>query len=229
MVSAAQVLPPSHREAYQLAVDARDRRFDGVFFVAITTTRVYCRPICPSRLAYDRHRRFFDSAAAAERAGFRPCLRCRPELAPGAARVALGAVSQLAQAATQRIAAGALNERSVADLAGELGVSERHLRELGNGAQPAPPCTGRQLGATAQAGPKARALGGRRGIEEAAVTVVRQARRANRPAVDMRRRDAHEKDSVKPAIACVYGELIGFAMRGRQDWGGGDHGRYDTP
>ncbi len=128
MVSAAGVLPPSHREAYQLAVDARDRRFDGVFFVGITTTRVYCRPICPSRLAYDRHRRFFDSAAAAERAGFRPCLRCRPELAPGAARVALGAVSHLAQAATQRIAAGALNDRSVADLAGELGVSERHLR-----------------------------------------------------------------------------------------------------
>jgi len=127
MVSAAQVLPASHREAYQLAVDARDRRFDGVFFVGITTTRVYCRPICPSRLAYDRHRRFFDSAAAAERAGFRPCLRCRPELAPGA-RAGLGAVSRLAQVATQRIAAGALNDRSVTELAGELGVSERHLR-----------------------------------------------------------------------------------------------------
>jgi len=128
MVSAAQVLPVSHREAYQLAVDARDRRFDGVFFVAITTTRVYCRPICPSRLAYDRHRRFFDSAAAAERAGFRPCLRCRPELAPGTGRVGLAAVSRLAQLATQRIAAGALNDRSVSELAGELGVSERHLR-----------------------------------------------------------------------------------------------------
>jgi len=130
MVSAAPSLPAAlvHREAYQLAVDARDPRFDGVFFVGITTTRVYCRPICPSRLAYDRHRRFFDSAAAAERAGFRPCLRCRPELAPGAGRPALGAVSRLAQVATQRIAAGALNNRSVAELAGELGVSERHLR-----------------------------------------------------------------------------------------------------
>src|SRR6266487_4967514 len=125
MVSAVS---PVHRDAYQLAVDARDPRFDGVFFVGITTTRVYCRPICPSRLAYDRHRRFFDSAAAAERAGFRPCLRCRPELAPGAGRPALGAVSRLAQVATQRIAAGALNNRSVAELAGELGVSERHLR-----------------------------------------------------------------------------------------------------
>lgn len=117
-----------HRDAYQLVVDARDRRFDGVFYVGVTTTHVYCRPICPSRLAYDRHRRFFDSAAAAERAGFRPCLRCRPELAPGAGRGGLGAVSQLAQLAAQRIAAGALNERSVADLAHELGVSERHLR-----------------------------------------------------------------------------------------------------
>ena len=128
MVSAAppRVSDHVHRDAYQLAVDARDPRFDGVFFVAITTTRVYCRPCCPSRMAYDRHRRFFDSAAAAERAGFRPCLRCRPELAPG--RTSLAAVSRLAQVAAQRIAAGALNGRSVADLAAELGVSERHLR-----------------------------------------------------------------------------------------------------
>ena len=117
---------PSRRDAYQLAVDARDSRFDGVFFVGITTTRVYCRPCCPSRLAYDRHRRFFNSAAAAERAGFRPCLRCRPELAPG--RTSLAAVSRLARVAAERIAAGALNGRSVTDLARDLGVSERHLR-----------------------------------------------------------------------------------------------------
>ena len=116
----------TRRDAYQLAVDARDSRFDGVFFVGITTTRVYCRPCCPSRLAYDRHRRFFNSAAAAERAGYRPCLRCRPELAPG--RTSLAAVSRLARAAAERIAAGALNGRSVAELAAELGVSERHLR-----------------------------------------------------------------------------------------------------
>ena len=120
--------PSSHRDAYQLAVDARDPRFDGVFFVGITTTRVYCRPMCKSRLAHDRHRRFFNSAAAAERAGFRPCLRCRPELAPGRAATQLDAVSRLAQAAAQRIAAGALNGRSVAELAAELRVSERHLR-----------------------------------------------------------------------------------------------------
>lgn len=123
MVSATR---PVYREAYQLAVDARDPRFDGVFFVGITSTRVYCRPVCPSRLAYDHHRRFFDSAAAAERAGFRPCLRCRPELAPG--RAALDSVSRLAKLAADRIAEGALNGRSVAALADELGVGERHLR-----------------------------------------------------------------------------------------------------
>ena len=105
---------------------ARDPRFDGVFFVGITTTRVYCRPVCPARVTYPDRRRFFSSAAAAERAGYRPCLRCRPELAPG--RAICDAVSRLAQAAAHRIGAGALNGSSVAELAKDLGVSERHLR-----------------------------------------------------------------------------------------------------
>ena len=130
MVSAVLATRPApvRRDAYQLAVDARDPRFDGVFFVGITTTRIYCRPVCKSRMAYDHHRRFFNSAAAAERAGFRPCLLCRPELAPGAGRAKPDAVSQLARAAAERIAAGGLNGRCVADFAAELGVSERHLR-----------------------------------------------------------------------------------------------------
>jgi AraC family transcriptional regulator, regulatory protein of adaptative response / DNA-3-methyladenine glycosylase II len=110
----------------QRAVDARDARFDGLFFVAVVTTRIYCRPTCPSRRAKPRHRRFFNSVAAAEGAGFRPCLRCRPDLAPG--RALIDAVSRLAHEAAQRIGDGALNGRSVADLAAELGVSERHLR-----------------------------------------------------------------------------------------------------
>src|SRR5690606_35036482 len=108
------------------ALDARDARFDGLFFVGITSTRVYCRPVCPARVAYPSHRRFFDTAAAAECAGLRPCLRCRPELAPG--RAMIDAVSRLAHAAARRIEAGALNGRSVAELAHELGVSDRHLR-----------------------------------------------------------------------------------------------------
>ncbi|MDQ3136795.1 MAG: helix-turn-helix domain-containing protein [Gemmatimonadota bacterium] len=110
------------------ALNARDARFDGIFFVGITTTRIYCRPVCPARVScYDR-RRFFDSAASAERAGFRPCLRCRPELAPG--RALCDAVPRLARAAAHRIAVGALNGRAVGQLAGELGVSDRHLRRV---------------------------------------------------------------------------------------------------
>ncbi len=108
------------------ALEARDARFDGIFFVGITSTGVYCRPVCPARVSYSSHRRFFDSAAAAECAGFRPCLRCRPELAPG--RALCDAVSRLARIAASQIAGGALNGRSVSQLAGELGVSERHLR-----------------------------------------------------------------------------------------------------
>jgi AraC family transcriptional regulator of adaptative response / DNA-3-methyladenine glycosylase II len=108
------------------ALDARDARFDGIFFVGITTTRIYCRPVCPARVSYPERRRFFDSAASAEREGFRPCLRCRPELAPG--RALIDAVPRLATVAAHRIGAGALNGRGVAELAVELGVSERHLR-----------------------------------------------------------------------------------------------------
>jgi len=108
------------------ALNARDVRFDGVFFVAITSTGIYCRPVCPTRVARAENRRFFDSAASAERAGYRPCLRCRPELAPGLA--VMDAVPRLARVAAHRIGSGALNGRAVAELARELGVSERHLR-----------------------------------------------------------------------------------------------------
>src|SRR5438552_1068483 len=108
------------------ALGARDARFDGLFFVGIVTTGIYCRPVCPARVSVPDRRRFFESAASAEQAGFRPCLRCRPELAPG--RALIDAVPRLARVVAQRIAAGALNGRSVAELAHELGVSERHLR-----------------------------------------------------------------------------------------------------
>ncbi|PYO07381.1 MAG: adenosine deaminase [Gemmatimonadetes bacterium] len=117
-------LPPA--DICERALNARDPRFDGIFFVGITSTRVYCRPTCPARVSYTHRRRFFDSAASAERAGFRPCLRCRPELAPG--RAPMDAVPRLARVAADRIGAGALNGRTVADLARDLGVSERHLR-----------------------------------------------------------------------------------------------------
>lgn len=118
--------PPLPESVCHRAVDARDPRFDGVFYVGVTTTRIYCRPICPSRRANREHRRFFPASAAAERHGYRPCLRCRPELAPG--RGLVDAVSRLASTAAQRIAAGALNGRPVGALASDLCVSERHLR-----------------------------------------------------------------------------------------------------
>lgn len=108
------------------ALGARDARFDGLFFVGITSTGVYCRPVCPARVSYPDRRRFFESPAAAESAGFRPCLRCRPELAPG--RALVDAVPRLAHVAAHRIAAGALNEKSIREFAHDLGVSERHLR-----------------------------------------------------------------------------------------------------
>ena len=70
------------------AVRARDHRFDGRFFVAIASTHIYCRPICPARPSKRENMHFYTSAAAAEGAGFRPCLRCRPERAPGLASIA---------------------------------------------------------------------------------------------------------------------------------------------
>lgn len=114
------------RESCNRAVESADARFDGVFFVGIKTTTIYCRPICPARRTLKKNRRYFTSAAAAERAGFRPCLRCRPELAPG--RALVDAVPRLAEAAARRIAAGALNGRGLERLAGDLGVSGRQLR-----------------------------------------------------------------------------------------------------
>src|SRR5688572_13281178 len=69
------------------ALAARDPRFDGVFFVGVTSTGIYCRPICPVKTPQERNCRFFHTAQETEQAGFRPCLRCRPELAPGSAPV----------------------------------------------------------------------------------------------------------------------------------------------
>ncbi|MCE7873926.1 DNA-3-methyladenine glycosylase 2 family protein [bacterium CPR1] len=108
------------------ALSARDPRFDGQFFVAVCSTRIYCRPICPARRPARRSCAFYANAAQAERAGYRACLRCRPELAPGQAPV--DAVSRLVQSAVKLIDEGFLNEASLEELAGRLGVSARHLR-----------------------------------------------------------------------------------------------------
>jgi methylphosphotriester-DNA--protein-cysteine methyltransferase len=109
------------------ALVARDRRFDGVCLVGVTSTRIYCRPICTVRAARREHYRYFPHPALAEHAGLRPCLRCRPGVAPGAG--AVDAVDELTRAAVARIEAGALADGGKLDgLAAELGVSARHLR-----------------------------------------------------------------------------------------------------
>jgi AraC family transcriptional regulator of adaptative response / DNA-3-methyladenine glycosylase II len=108
------------------ALRARDARFDGVFFVGVTTTGIYCRPVCRVRMPGRDRCVFFVRAAEAERDGYRACFRCRPELAPGHAP--MDSVPRLVRAAVARIEAGALNDGSVDDLAGELGVTARHLR-----------------------------------------------------------------------------------------------------
>ncbi|ASK36148.1 DNA-3-methyladenine glycosylase 2 family protein [Alloalcanivorax mobilis] len=110
------------------ALSARDARFDGHFFVAVSSTGIYCRPVCPAAVPKRVNCRFYSSAAAAEGAGFRPCLRCRPELAPGHASV--DARHRLAQAAAARLDDGAAEATSVADLAMQLGVTDRHLRRV---------------------------------------------------------------------------------------------------
>lgn len=108
------------------ALRTRDRRFDGRLFAAVVTTGIYCRPICPARAAKPSNLRFFSSAAAAESHGFRPCLRCRPERAPGLAGV--DAVSRLVGAAIAGIEEHSLSSAKVGELARSLGVSDRHLR-----------------------------------------------------------------------------------------------------
>ena len=126
------------QEACYRAVRTRDPRFDGRFFTCVKTTGIYCRPVCPARTPKRENMRFVASAAAAEEAGFRACLRCRPETAPdlyswrgseprgGAWRGTSNTVSR----ALGLIEAGALDEGDVDGLAARLGVGERHLRRL---------------------------------------------------------------------------------------------------
>lgn len=107
---------------------ARDARFDGQFFVGVKTTGIYCRPICPAVAPKSENVSFYPSAAAASEAGFRPCLRCRPECAPGTP--AWGGTSTTVRRGLRLIAGGALDDGDVEGLAGRLGVSGRHLRRL---------------------------------------------------------------------------------------------------
>src|SRR5437763_3928079 len=106
----------------------RDPRFDGRFFIGVTSTGIYCRPICPAPSPKESNVRYFVSAAAAAEAGFRPCLRCRPEAAPGTP--AWRGTSAVVRRALRLIDAGGLDESSVAALAARVGIGARHLHRL---------------------------------------------------------------------------------------------------
>jgi AraC family transcriptional regulator of adaptative response / DNA-3-methyladenine glycosylase II len=120
--------PPLDPEVCRRARLSRDARFDGAFYLAVKTTGIYCRPICPARAPAEKNVRYFASAALAAQAGFRPCLRCRPESAPNSP--AWNGTSTTVQRALQLIGQGALNTGSMGDLALRLGIGERYLRKL---------------------------------------------------------------------------------------------------
>jgi AraC family transcriptional regulator, regulatory protein of adaptative response / DNA-3-methyladenine glycosylase II len=110
------------------ALKSRDARFDGQFFTAVLTTGIYCRPVCPAPTPRRANVRFYACAAAAQAAGFRPCLRCRPETSPGAP--AWQGTSATVSRGLRLIDEGAMDEGGVDELAARLGIGSRHLRRL---------------------------------------------------------------------------------------------------
>ncbi len=121
------IMVMNHESFYQ-AILTHDARFDGAFFVGVSSTGIYCRTVCTAKTPRKENCSFFSTAAAAEQAGYRPCLRCRPELAPGNARI--DSASRLAADAINRIEDGALMEMSLEELAAEMGITDRHLRRV---------------------------------------------------------------------------------------------------
>ncbi|HEY9641842.1 MAG TPA: AlkA N-terminal domain-containing protein [Coleofasciculaceae cyanobacterium] len=113
---------------YYRVFQTKDIRFDGQVFIAVRSTGIYCRPICPANTPKPENCMFYPSAAAAQSAGFRPCLRCRPELSPRLFSY-VGTASTVSRA-LRLIAEGALDQGTVAALAARLGISDRHLRQL---------------------------------------------------------------------------------------------------
>lgn len=118
----------SSNDIFERARLSRDARFDGKFFVGVRTTGIYCRPICPANAPKSENISFYPTAAAASEAGLRPCLRCRPECAPGTP--AWAGTSTTVQRGLRLIAEGALDDGNVEKLADRLGVTSRHLRRL---------------------------------------------------------------------------------------------------
>lgn len=117
------------RKALYAALTAHDPRFDGIFFVGVTSTGIYCRPICPVRVPKEANCRFFDSAQQAEQADFRPCLRCRPELAPGNAPV--DDSQRIAHLIVQRLQDGTIgSDAGLEAIADQFELSSRQIRRI---------------------------------------------------------------------------------------------------
>ena len=112
--------------AWYAAFKAKDARFDGRFYVGVSSTGIYCRPVCRAKLPREENCAFYESATAAEQAGYRPCLLCRPELAPGAASV--DATSALVRKAARLLEENCGNGQSMEEYGRRLGCSARHLR-----------------------------------------------------------------------------------------------------
>ena len=123
-----EIAATTNNDIYERARLSRDARFDGRFYVGVKTTGIYCRPICPANAPKSENVAFYPTAAAASEAGFRPCLRCRPECAPGTP--AWAGTSTTVQRGLRLIADGALDDGNVERLADRLGVTSRHLRRL---------------------------------------------------------------------------------------------------
>ncbi len=126
---------PAPDDSRYLALCSRDARFDGQFFTGVTSTGIYCRPVCAVRTPRRENCRFFALAAQAESAGFRPCLRCRPEVAPQALAWSVQDASGILVRQALRLidapqAWDAPEGLGVARLAQRLGVSDRHLRRI---------------------------------------------------------------------------------------------------
>src|SRR4029079_4473543 len=115
-------------ESCYRAIKSRDRRFDGVFYTAVRTTGIYCRPSCPARTPAARNVSFHRTAAAAQAAGFRACKRCLPDATPGSPRWDVAA--DVAGRAMRLIADGVVEREGVEGLAARLGYSARHLTPL---------------------------------------------------------------------------------------------------
>ncbi|WP_294902553.1 AlkA N-terminal domain-containing protein [Tatumella sp. UBA2305] len=116
------------KSAYQALV-SRDRRFDGLFFTAVRSTGIYCRPVCPARTPLRKNCQFFRYAEQAEKAGYRPCLRCRPELAPGHAPIDKSGV--LCHQLIDAVEAGLMEQHfRIATIASQFSLSERQLRRI---------------------------------------------------------------------------------------------------